>query len=81
MKKIAQALLIVAAAAVAAPAAADAAIGISFDFGNVGIAYSDGYYDNHHHWHNWHRGEWARYRHAHPGHYNNWRHNDRLHHH
>jgi hypothetical protein len=79
MKKIAQALLIAAAVAVVAPVAANAAIGISFDFGNVGIAYADGYYDGGHHWHPWRRGEWDRYRHDHPGHYNNWRHDDPHH--
>jgi hypothetical protein len=81
MKKIAQALLIATAVAVIAPAAANAAIGISFNFGDVGVAYSDGYYDGHHHWHNWRAGEWDRYRHDHPGHYNNWGHNDHHHHH
>jgi hypothetical protein len=80
MKKIAQVLLIATAVAVIAPAAANAAVGISFNFGDVGIAYSDGYYDSHHHWHNWRAGEWDQYRHDHPGHYNNWRHDDRHHH-
>lgn len=81
MKKIAQALLIATAVAVIAPAAANAAVGISFNFGDVGIAYSDGYYDSHHHWHHWQAGQWDRYRHDHPGHYNNWRHDDHHHHH
>jgi hypothetical protein len=80
MKKIAQALLIATAVAVIAPAAANAAVGVSFNFGDVGVAYSDGYYDNHHHWHAWRAGEWDSYRHDHPGHYNNWGHNDHHHH-
>lgn len=60
---------------------AQAAVGITFDFGNVGIAYTDGYYDHNRRWHRWRRGEWNRYRRHHHGHYNNWRHDDRRHRH
>ena len=80
MKKIICAALL-AGTALAFASTAQAAVGISFNFGDVGVAYSDGYYDNHHHWHHWRHGEWDRYRHDHPGHYNNWGHNDRHHHH
>lgn len=78
MKKLVCAALLAGTALLAA-SSAQAAVGISFDFGNVGIAYSDGYYDSGHHWHNWRAGEWDRYRHDHPGHYNNWGHNDHNH--
>ena len=83
MRKTICAAVIVGGAAIFAassfvPAPA-AAAGIVFDFGNVGIAYSDGYYDHHHRWHKWRRGEWDHYRRTHHGHYNNWRHNDRHH--
>jgi hypothetical protein len=80
MKKIICAALLAGFTVAAVAPAANAAVGISFDFGNVGMAYNDGYYDNDHHWHHWRHGEWDRYRHDHPGHYNNWGHNDRHHH-
>jgi len=70
---------IFAATSFTATTPAQAGVGITFDFGNVGLAYTDGYYDNNHHWHRWRRGEWDRYRHDHHGHYNNWRHDDRHH--
>lgn len=62
-----------------AAAPAQAAIGISFDFGNVALAYTDGYYDHHHHWHHWRHGEWDHYRRHHS--YYHWRHDDHHHHH
>lgn len=68
-----------AAMAVAAPAVAQ--IGISVDFGDVALAYQDGYYDSHHHWHHWrHPDDWKNYRHAHPEHYHDYRHDDPHHH-
>lgn len=61
--------------------AASAAVGISFDIGNVGIGYSDGYYDNAHHWHRWaHHADLERYRAAHAENYHEWRHDDKHHH-
>jgi len=77
MKKLVCAALLAGTAIIAASSAN--AAGISISFGDVGLAYSDGYYDHSHHWHNWRSGEWNRYRHDHPGHYNNWRHDDRHH--
>lgn len=68
-----------AAVAVAAPAAAQ--IGISVNFGDVALAYQDGYYDSHHHWHHWaHPGDYRAYSHAHPEHYRDYRHDDPHHH-
>jgi len=36
-------------------------VGISLNFGDVAIGYSDGYWDHHHHWHRWRN---SKYRHA-----------------
>ena len=80
MKKIICAALLAGVTALAVAPSANAAVGISFDFGNVGMAYNDGYYDNAHHWHHWRAGERDRYRHDHADHYNNWGHNDHHHH-
>ena len=60
---------------------ANAAVGISFDIGSVAMGYSDGYYDNDHHWHRWrHHADLEQYRSAHADNYHEWRHNDRHHH-
>ena len=57
------------------------AAGIRFDFGNVAIGYSDGYYDNGHHWHSWrHRSDLRTWQRDHQDNYHGWRHNDRRHH-
>lgn len=61
--------------------AANAAVGIQFDIGNVAIGYTDGYYDHDHHWHRWaHHADMDRWRHEHSGDYHAWRHDDRRHH-
>lgn len=57
------------------------AAGIAIDFGNVAVGYSDGYWDNGHHWHHWGRRDARAYRAAHRDHYYAWRHNDRHHRH
>ncbi len=55
------------------------AAGVSIDFGNVAFAYSDGYWDNDHHWHHWHNAREAHaYRAAHRSDYHAWKH-DRDH--
>jgi len=80
MKKIICAALLAGLAATAA-APAMAGIGISLDFGDVAIGYSDGYYDSHHHWHHWrHNGDFDKWNHDHPGAGHNWRHDDHHHH-
>lgn len=64
-----------------AVSSAHAAVTVGFDIGNVAIGYSDGYYDNDHHWHHWrHRADMEHFRTAHADTYHQWRHNDRRHH-
>ena len=59
---------------------ADAAVGIGFNLGNVSVGFSDGYWDNNHHWHRWaHRADLEHYRAAHADSYHEWRHDDRRH--
>jgi hypothetical protein len=58
-----------------------AAFGISFNVGDVDVAYSDGYWDHHHHWHAWHRGEADWYRSHYRSNWHEWRHDDRHHDH
>jgi hypothetical protein len=67
--KIAAALIAITGATLAVCAPAHAAVGVTFDFGNVALGYSDGYYDHDYHWHCW----------AHRGDSNKWRHDDRHH--
>ena len=56
------------------------AAGIGFSIGNVSIGYSDGYWDNSHHWHRWARhDDMVAWQHAHGDRYHEWRHNDRRH--
>ncbi|HEY4275041.1 MAG TPA: hypothetical protein VGM68_06120, partial [Rhizomicrobium sp.] len=61
--------------------AAHAAVGVTFDFGNVAMGYSDGYYDRSHNWHRWeHRADMQRWSREHRDGWHNWRHDDRHHH-
>ena len=47
----------------------------SFDTGNVAFAYTDGYWDNDHHWHKWHsHREAVEYRKRFGDHYHTWKH-------
>lgn len=41
------------AVTVPAPASARETLRFSFDVGGVTLAFRDGYYDHHHHWHKW----------------------------
>ena len=60
---------------------ANAAVGIGFNIGDVSVGYSDGYWDNSHHWHRWaHKDDLAQYRSAHADNYHEWRHDDKHHH-
>jgi hypothetical protein len=60
---------------------ANAAVGIGFNVGNVSVGYSDGYWDNSHHWHRWARHEdQESWRHDHGAMYHDWRHDDKHHH-
>lgn len=73
-------LALAGAPLVAIPAAANAAVGITFDLGNVAVGYSDGYYDNDHNFHRWaHAADARRYRTAHKESYRTWRHDDPKH--
>ena len=77
----AAALAAIAGAAISFSGTANAAVGINFDFGNVDVGYSDGYYDHAHHWHRWaHRADMQRWQHDHGDQYHGWRHDDRHHH-
>jgi len=80
MKRIILAAVAMSAIAAIANAPAAGAATLSFNFGNVAMGYSDGYWDNGHRWHAWRRGELARYRAEHRDSYHAWRHNDRRHH-
>ncbi len=61
--------------------AASAAVSVGFDFGNVAIGYSDGYYDNGHHWHAWrHHADMQQWQREHADAYHGWRHSDKRHH-
>jgi len=70
--------LTAAAAAVTGPAAA---AGVAINFGDVAVGYSDGYWDNSHHWHHWDSRRAHAYRMEHRDHYYAWRHDDRRHRH
>jgi hypothetical protein len=61
--------------------AANAAVGVSFDIGNVAIGYSDGYMGTDHQFHRWaHPSDAAHYRAAHKDQYHSYRHDDPKHH-
>ena len=78
--KIMAITIALAATPFAAGGSANAAVGVSFDIGNVAVGYSDGYYDNDHHWHRWaHHADATHYRAAHADQYHTWRHNDPKH--
>ena len=70
----------IAGAPFAATAQANAAVGVSFDIGNVAVGYSDGYMDNDHQYHRWaHRSDAEHYRTAHSDRYHGYRHDDPRH--
>ena len=82
MKKIIMAIALVGSmtsvsmVAGTVPAAAQG-FNFSFDTGDVAMAYSDGYYDNHRTWHKWRNSREAReYRSRNREHYNHRRHRD-----
>jgi hypothetical protein len=62
-------------------ATANAAVGISFDLGNVAVGYTDGYMGTDHQYHRWaHASDASRFRAAHKEQYHTYRHNDPKHH-
>jgi hypothetical protein len=60
---------------------AQAAFGISFNVGDVDLAYSDGYYDHDHHWHAWRPGEGDWYRSHYHSKWHDFHHDDHGHDH
>jgi hypothetical protein len=57
-----------------------ASVGIGFNLGDVSVGFSDGYWDNDHHFHRWaHRGDMEKFRAAHADMYHTWRHDDARH--
>jgi len=72
--------LALAGASLATAGTANAAR-VGFDIGNVSLGFSDGYWDNGHHWHRWaHHSDAVAYRTAHADMYHEWRHDDKRHH-
>ena len=68
------------ASAAGSASMAYAAVGVSFDIGNVAVGYSDGYLDNDHQYHQWaHRSDAEQYRAAHKDQYHSYRHDDPKH--
>jgi hypothetical protein len=54
---------------------ADATVGVSIGFADIGFGYNDGYWDNGHRWHRWSNdGERASYRNYQGNHYYDWNH-------
>ena len=81
MQKIIKIALVAGLLMGTANVAANAAgVGVGFNIGNVSVGFTDGYWDNDHHWHRWaHRADMERYRAAHADQYHAWRHDDRRH--
>ena len=53
----------------------DVVVGLSVGFAEIGFGYSDGYWDNSHHWHHWaNDGERTNYRSYQGNHYYDWNH-------
>jgi hypothetical protein len=74
-------IALAAALLIGSASVSNAAVGIGFDIGNVSVGFTDGYWDNAHHWHRWaHRGDLAAFRAAHAESYHGWRHDDAHHH-
>ena len=73
-------LLALAGATLGTIVTADAAVGVSFDIGNVAIGYSDGYMGNDHQFHRWaHQSDAKRFRTAHKDQYHGYKHDDPNH--
>jgi hypothetical protein len=73
--KVALIALGLACASFATASTASAAdVGVSINLGDVAFGYQDGYWDSHHKWHKWRRGEVEQYKAAPDNHYNDWKH-------
>jgi uncharacterized protein (DUF697 family) len=72
--------LSLAAATLGSAITANAAVGVSFDIGNVAVGYSDGYMGTDNQYHAWqHHADAARYQKAHKESYHGYRHDDPKH--
>ena len=59
---------------------ANAAVGVSFDIGNVAVGYSDGYMGTDHQYHDWaQHSDAVRYQKAHKDSYHGYRHDNPNH--
>ena len=74
------AAIALALAGVTLGSAANAAVGVSFDVGNVAVGYSDGYMGTDHQYHAWaQHSDAVRYQKAHKESYHGYRHDDPNH--
>ena len=72
--------LAVAGVTLGSAVTANAAVGVSFDIGNVAVGYSDGYMGTDHQYHAWARhSDAVRYQKAHKESYHGYRHDDPNH--
>jgi hypothetical protein len=72
--------LAVAGVTLGSAVAANAAVGVSFDIGNVAVGYSDGYMGTDHQYHAWgHHSDAVRFQKAHKESYHGYRHDDPNH--
>jgi uncharacterized protein (DUF697 family) len=79
MKGAAMALILAGTAFSAV--AANAAVGVTFDLGNVAVGYSDGYMGTDHQYHAWDKhSDAVRFQKAHKESYHGYRHDDPKHH-
>jgi hypothetical protein len=73
--------LALAGATLGNAATANAAVGVSFDIGNVAVGYSDGYMGTDQQYHPWaHPSDARRFRTAHKDQYHGYKHDDPNHH-
>ena len=78
--KIAAVAMALAGMSLAGLGAANAAVGVAFDVGNVAVGYTDGYMGTDHQYHRWaHASDAAHFRAAHADQYHGWRHDDPKH--
>jgi len=74
------AIALILAGATLSAVTANAAVGVSFDIGNVAVGYSDGYMGNDHQYHAWaQHSDAVRYQKAHKESYHGYRHDDPKH--
>jgi uncharacterized protein (DUF697 family) len=72
--------LALAGATLGSAVAANAAVGVSFDIGNVAVGYSDGYMGTDHQYHPWaQHSDAVRFQTAHKDLYHGYRHDDPNH--